>query len=546
MLMATATDEQLPSSCEGPPKTPAQKKYMSQNQESNQSKISATDPDRFIRTDHLTEEIGGRTARGGAVTILSNGLKFCVSIAATALLARLLDPKDYGLIAMVGVVTAFASLFKDMGLSLATVQKSEINDQQVSNLFWVNVILSVIITVIIVTLAPGVAWFYGEPRLTAITVVTAIGFILSGLTVQHEALLKRQMRFIALSTIAFVSMAMGYVVGIGLAWSGVGYWALVGSQLALLGTNVVAVWLVCGWRPKLPRRDSGVRSMLAFGRNVTGYSTVNYFAGNMDYLLIGKFLGPQQLGFYLKASQLVGLPTDQISEPIASVTIPALSRLNDSPERYRQAYLRIMQKIMMLTMPCIAFMIASADWLVHLVLGPKWSFTSRIFIFLAIACLVQPINTAGWLLVSQARTKHMFQWSLISAPITILLVLIGLWWGAIGVAVSVCIGKVVLLFPLMFWFVGRTGPVRTRDFYQLLGPFTCASIAALLACLGFRALVSLENPLIGSAICFAITCITTLLVLFLLPAGRAALNDVKRTVQLLLAIRPEPMVRAQD
>ncbi len=517
---------------------------MSQNRPPHEP--SASRQERYLRTDHLMTTFGERTARGGAVTIVSHGFKFCISIVATAVLARLLTPGDYGLIGMVAVVTSFASLFKDMGLSLATVQRSEINYYQISNLFWVNVGLSLLITLVIVVISPLVAWFYGEPRLTWIAVVTAGGFVLSGLAVQHEALLKRQMRFFALSAIAFTSMVFGYATGITLAWYGAGYWALVFSQLALLATDAAGVWILCGWRPGLPRRDSGVREMLVFGRNVTGYSTINYFAGNMDSLLIGRFWGAQQLGFYSKAGQLKGLPTDQISEPIGAVTIPALSRLNDSPERYRQAYLRIMQKILMLTTPSIAFMIATSDWLVHLILGPQWSATSRIFVFMGLASLAQPINTTGWLLVTQGRTQHMLYWSMISAPITILFIVVGLPWGPLGVAAAYSIGRLCILYPLMYWFVGRTGPVRTGDFYRLIAPFACASSIALLACLAFRVLAPQTSPVIGCLVCLVITTATTLGVLSLLPAGRSALWDIKRTVLLLITTKQEPFAQAQD
>lgn len=509
---------------------------MSQNSPPRQP----SDPgqERYLRTDHLMTAFGGRTARGGAVTIVSHGFKFCISIVATAVLARLLTPGDYGLIGMVAVVTSFASLFKDMGLSLATVQRPEINYHQVSNLFWVNVGLSFLITLVIVVLAPLISWFYAEPRLTAIAIVTAGGFVLSGLAVQHEALLKRQMRFFALSGIAFTSMVFGYATGITFAWYGAGYWALVFSQLALLAANAVGVWILCGWRPALPRRQSGVREMLVFGRNVTGYSMINYFSGNIDSLLIGRFWGAQQLGFYSKASQLRGLPTDQISEPVAAVTIPALSRLNDSPERYRQAYIRIMQKIFLLTTPSIAFMIATSDWLVQLILGSQWSATSRIFVFMGLASLIQPINTTGWLLVTQGRTQHMLYWSMISAPITILFIIAGMPWGPLGVAAAYSVGRLCILFPLMYWFVGRIGPVRTGDFYRLIAPFACSSAVALLACLAFRFGAAPSSPIAGCLACLAITVAATLLVLSLLPSGRSALWDIKRTALLLLSPRP--------
>src|SRR6266480_3265186 len=246
---------------------------------------NAISTDQFFRTDHLMDTIGGRTARGGAVTMVSHGLKFAVSIVATAILARLLRPQDYGLIGMVAVATNFIVMFKDLGLSLATVQKSEISSEQISTLFWVNLTLSMLTMIIMIILAPAVSWFYGDSRLTMITIVSACGFIVGGLTVQHEALLKRQMRFMALSAIALASMIVGYAVGIAFAWYGFGFWSLVFSQLALLATNAVLVWITCSWRPGLPRRGSGVRSMLSFGGNITGYATVNYFSKNADNLL---------------------------------------------------------------------------------------------------------------------------------------------------------------------------------------------------------------------------------------------------------------------
>src|SRR6185437_16195850 len=192
--------------------------------------------DRYFRTDHLMGSIGGRTARGGMVTMVSHGCKFAVSIVATAILARLLTPYDYGLIGMVAVATNFVSMFKDMGLSLATVQRPQISNDQISTLFWINIVLSVGICLIMVAISPAVGWFYGEPRVTKIAAVTAIGFIFGGLSVQHEALLKRQMRFFSLSIITFLAILMGYIVGILLASSGFGYWSLVFSQIALLGT----------------------------------------------------------------------------------------------------------------------------------------------------------------------------------------------------------------------------------------------------------------------------------------------------------------------
>jgi O-antigen/teichoic acid export membrane protein len=495
----------------------------------------------YFRTDHLTDSIGERTARGGLVTMVAHGLKFAVSIVATAFLARLLTPQDYGLIGMVAVATQFVGMFKDLGLSLATIQRSEINYDQISTLFWVNVSISFSIMLLMVLAAPGVAWFFGEPRLTLITAVTAVGFSIGGLAVQHEALLRRQMRFFVLSGITFASITVGYGVGITLAWYGFRYWALVFSQLALLATNTAGVWLACRWRPGRPKRDSGVRSMLKFGGDVTGYSVINYFSRNTDNLLIGRFGGAQSLGLYNKSSQLVGLPTDQINEPLFSIAIPALSRLTDSPERYRQAYLRIMEKVVMLTMPIVGLMLVAADWLVQLVLGPQWSQAAPILVFMCIAGLFAPVmNTGGWLLVTQGRTRDMLYWSIINAPLAIVPIVIGLRWGPVGVAASYSVARLLVANPLQFWFIGRTGPVRTVDFYKLLAPFVCAVGAGMLACMLFRRFTAISSPLAGFASSAVIMGAVTLLVLCLLPRGRSALLDLRTSLLLLKPVAPTP------
>ena len=491
----------------------------------------------YFATEHLTNTIGRRTARGGVVTIISHGLKFVLSIGATAVLARLLSPQDYGLIGMVAVFTGFVAMFKDAGLSLATVQRPEISYEQISTLFWVNVTLSTAITLLMIVLAPAIGWFYSEPRLVMITIATAAGFMFGGLAVQHEALLKRQMRFYALSIIAFVSMMVGYAVGIILAWRGAGYWALVFSQLALLASNLLGVWIVCRWRPGRPQRNTGVRSMLSFGGNVTGYALINYVSNNSGNLVVGRIFGPQPLGLYTKAAQLLSLPTEQINEPLATVSIPALSRLADDPKRYRQAYLRIMEKVIMVTMPAIALMMATSDWVVRIILGSQWSDSARLVVFMGIAALFQPVmSTAGWLLVSQGRVREMLRWSLINAPISILSIVAGLPWGVAGVAASWALGRIFVANPLLFWFVGRKGPVRTRDFYRLLAPFTLASLFSLATCIAFRRFVPITNPVLGFLVCGVVVGVSTLLVLAVMPAGRKALVDIKSSLTLL---RPE-------
>jgi O-antigen/teichoic acid export membrane protein len=506
---------------------------MSLSRSSNQQPSTSEDESRHFRTDHLKDDLGSRTARGGVVTVASQGVKFLMGMAATVILARLLTPQDYGLIGMVAVVTGFVSMFKDMGLSVATIQKAEITQEQVSTLFWVNVALSIGIMFLTAAIAPAVAWFYGEPRLTLITIGFAAGFLFSGLTVQHEALLRRQMRFTALAATEILSFVVGLSVAIPLAWRGAGYWALVANQLVQGLTYAVGVWTVCGWRPGKPVRYSGIRPMLAFGGNLTGFHIINYFARNLDNMLIGLVWGSRQLGLYAKAYQLLLLPIDQINAPIAAVAVPALSRLTDSPERYRKAYLRILEKIAILTMPGMAFMIMTSDWIVRLLLGPQWMETSRIFALLGIAGLLQFANTTGWLFMTQNRTHHMFHWGLRGSTIVIISIIIGLPWGAVGVATSYSVINVCIVIPLLFYFVGREGPVRTVDFYRTIIPSACAALCTMGALFLFRRWSGGLEPVAGLAVAFAITLVTALFVLYALPAGRRALQDFHNVYNLL-------------
>jgi PST family polysaccharide transporter len=227
------------------------------------------------------------------------------------------------------------------------------------------------------------------------------------------------------------------------------------------------------------------------------------------------------------------LPIDQINEPISSVAIPSLSRLTDSDTAYRRAYLRMLEKVALLTMPAVALMIVTSDWIVAIILGPQWREVGILLVVLGVAGLIQPIsNTTGWLFITQGRTKEMFRLSMIGGPITIVSIIAGLPWGAVGVATSYVIGQLIVI-NILYWYVGRRGPVRTMDFYRTIAPFAAASLSVLAACLAFRHWLHPLNALGGIISCTVIALLTTILVLAVIPAGRNALRDAVRSVQLL-------------
>jgi len=284
--------------------------------------------------------------------------------------------------------------------------------------------------------------------------------------------------------------------------------------------------------------------MLRFGLGLTAFGFVNFFSRNFDNLLIGRVWGSNQLGLYSRAYQLLLLPIDQINSPIAAVAVPALSRIVDAEERYRQMYLRILANLAIVTMAGTAFMIVTADWLIRIVLGPQWTEAGRIFVPLGIIGLLQPVaNATGWLFITQGRTNQMFQWGLVAGTLTTASFLVGLPWGAVGVAVSYAITGVCSA-PLLFWWVGRSGPVKTLDIYHAFVPALFSSLCGLLMVAVFRARVETISPLAGLSIAFFIFSVTVLTVLAVTPSTRRALREFKPLLLLLAGRRGEVEARS--
>jgi len=496
--------------------------------------LSASSGETEFGTHHLRPGLKIRSVRGGAVVLLGQGLRFFLQLGSTAILARLLTPGDFGLLGMVAAITGFLLVFGDLGLSAATIQREDVTHDQVSNLFWVNLAFGGALMLLTAAIAPAIAWFYGDTRLTAITLVCAFGFLLGGLTVQHQALLRRQMRFLSLAVIDVASLLIGVSAAVLLAWRGAGYWSLVCLQLASQSAIAAGVWIACGWRPGLPARHSGVRSMLSFGGNLTAFGVVNYFSRNLDNVLIGWRLGAYQLGLYSKAYQLLLLPIGQVVGPISGVAVPALSRLQNDPVRFRNFYLKAVSFVAYATIPAMIPAAVLSDQIIGLVLGPQWLQASLLFKILVVAAIWQPVaSTVGWLYVALNRTERMARWGFMSAPVIVLSFLVGLPWGARGVAACYAVAMTLMWYPSVLYAV-HASPVSGRDVVAAM--FRPLAISVLLggaaygchAVLGPLSDVWLLIAFLGAA-AVAVACAA-----ILWRSLRSDLGDMLATAQLIL------------
>lgn len=490
------------------------------------------DPERFFGTDSLKAELKTRSVRGGAITMIAQLSKFVMQFGSVVVLARLLEPEDYGLLGMVTVVMGFVGIFKDLGLSMATIQRAEVTHAQISTLFWLNVAISSGVMLLTVALAPAIAWFYKEPRLINITLVLAIGFIFGGLTVQHQALLRRQMRLAALAKIEILTMILSIATAISLAWLGYGYWALVAMQLMMSIGNCVGVWLMCGWRPGLPQPNSGVGPMLAFGGWSTGFTIVNYFTRNLDNLLIGKYWGPQELGLYAQAYKLLVLPIRQINNPLSTVAVPGLCSLQSQPERYRYYYGKALQLMVMVGMPIVLFMLVDAHKLINNLLGTQWQDAVIIFRALGPIAFLATFNVAtGWVFVSMGRTDRQFRWNIVTSSLTVIGFFIGVQWGALGVAIAASTTLSFLRYPTIVYCYKSS--YLTVPY--LLGILWRPAIASLLAgglLWGTNRLFLFPgHPIMGIVIDMGLYALFYLLCWCILPNGRQTLGDVLKLVK---------------
>lgn len=435
----------------------------------------------FFSTEHLDKSLKKKLVSGLAVTVSSQGFKFVLQMMSTVVLARLLTPSDYGIIGMAIVVIRFAQMFGDMGLSSATVQAESLNHKQVSTLFWINLSISLGLALLVALASPLIAGFYGEPRLRWITMALSVTFVLSGLSIQHQAILKRQMRFFTLASIEIFAMVLGIAGAVLAALNGGGYWSLVVLYTVMPFVGVVGAWIACKWRPGLPRKGSGVRKLFFFGSNLTGFNLLNFFARNLDNILIGRFLGAGALGIYDRAYQLLLLPIQQINGPVQSAALPTLCRLQRQPEKYKRYYYNLIFLVTSLGMPLVSFMFVDAREIILLVLGQEWIDAVEIFRYLAPAAIVGTFNFAeGWAYQSLGRTDRQFRIGIVLSSIIVLIFLISVQGGIKSVAIAYGIGLPILRIPSLLYCYHKTPLSFTSLLKTLALPFTAAAAAGLI------------------------------------------------------------------
>lgn len=482
--------------------------------------------------------LGRKTARGGAIAMATEGAEFVIRFASIAILARLLTPEHFGLIAMITAVTTIAERFKDLGLSMATIQAKELSHEESSALFWVNAAFGLLIAAVVAALALPIARFYEEPRLLGIAAALSLGFVFGGLAVQHQALMRRQMMFGRAAAVQLGASGLSTLIAVGLALSGFGYWALVARELLRGALLAAGSWWALPWRPMRPSLKTDIRHHLRFGSNIAVFNILWYFVHNLDQIVVGRLFGAQQLGIYRQGVALILGPIYQIITPVNAVAEAALSRLQANREEYARYYVKILGTFCLVSLPIAGLVAVFAEEIIVVAMGDQWLAAAEFVRIFAIVAFVRPAaSTVGFVMTTQGRSGRYLVWGCMSAAALALAILIGSRWGAQGVAWGHVAAAYLVGLPLLA-FGFRGSPVGLRHFVAALW----RPLAASGAMCGVLVLVRdefdridgtllrlLAGGLTGVALYFV--------VVVLLPGGRGELGSLIRTVRNLLPAR---------
>ena len=433
-------------------------------------------------------ELSRHAARGASIALGAQGSRFVLQLVSLVVLSRLLTPTDFGLVAMVTAILGVAEILRDFGLSSAAIQAKELSDAERTNLFWSNVGIGAACAVILIALTPVIVRFYDQPALAPIVVALSSLFILNGANAQFRAELSRSLRFKALATTDVAAQAAGVSCAIVAALLGAGPWAIVTQQAVLVVTTLVLNAFQSGWWPGWPRRDVSIRRFFRYGGGLAGMQLLGYVTNNIDNVAIGAVWGSSALGLYSRAYQLLIVPLNQVSDALTRVVLPVLSRVQDDEETYQRYLGRIRLVGYYLFGTSFAIAAGLSVPLVRVMLGPQWGAVAPIFCALAIGGIFRGYSQVTyWIVLSRALTGAQFKIYLVMRPFMIALILGGLPWGPVGVAIGHSIAFVVE-WAVSLWWVCRNsglafGPLLWAPLRSLL---VVSAPAAVIAFLGSR------------------------------------------------------------
>jgi polysaccharide transporter, PST family len=432
----------------------------------------------FFGDNKAHEGHGRQSLHSGAFSLAARAINAAIQVGSVLFLARLLSPEDYGLVAMVLAVTGFAPVLVDLGTRDAVVQRERISEGEISSLFWLTIAIGTAFTLLVAASGPVLARLYDEPRLTSIALVSSLIFITTALSCQHHALLRRAMMFQQIALIEIVANVLGAACAIGMAFYGLGYWALVVRPLVTAFLVAVGVWLRSRWIPIRPVITGGVKDMLKFGAHLTGFCMTDFVARCSDRVAIGMRSGAKSLGYYQQA-MLVYDNVLELTVALHGVAVASLSKLRDNVTELRRLWGKGLSTLAFYGMPAFGLLAVTSQDLIVLLLGNKWASAGLVLSVLALRGIPHVVErTVGWLHVAAGRADRWARWGVFAACAQIVALFCGLPFGPMGIATAYAICMYVLVVPAITYGGRPLGITATDVVGVIIRPLSGALIAA--------------------------------------------------------------------
>ncbi len=459
---------------------------------------------------------------GAKWTTASGAISILVQFAQIAVLARLLTPEDFGLMAMIMVVIGFAQIYADAGISSALIYRQDTMPEVLSSLYLLSIFFGLAIFVVALIATPLVAFIFSEPRLISLIPIAATLFLITPFGQQFKILLQRDLRFRELGTVEATAAVAGAAVAIVAAALGLGVLSLIIGQLTNTFIATMA-FIAIGWRQWRPFwrfRTTDLKGFLSFGLYQMGEKSVNFVNSRTDQFLIGVLLGPHALGLYNLAWSLVIQPVTRINPILVRVAFPLFAKVQTDRNRLRRGYMFLTWILAVVNGPLLIGFAAISTLFIPVFLGDRWNETIAIVQVLAFVSLLRSIsNPVGALFLATGRADLGFKWNVLLLVFQSPAILLGAHYGGLmGVAVSVLAAQAVYM-PLMYIFLIRRllGPCL-KDYMASFIPVLAISTVMGLAVLTLPEIITIKPTFtLAAQIALGVALYVGLCALFLRP-----------------------------
>jgi O-antigen/teichoic acid export membrane protein len=414
-------------------------------------------------------------------SFVNNGTQLITII----ILSRLLSPSDFGVMAIINVVIEFSGYFVDMGINNALIYKQDITRNQLSSIYWLNIIMGFFLFAVIATVSPYIAGFYRQPSLVPLLIISSTIFVFIALGQQHKTLLQKELKFNKLAKIEIASRIISFAIAV---YGALHNWKVYSLVFMVLSNSVVAsvLFLMVGLKenkPKFYLNMKEIRLFLNFGLFQMGERLVNYIVSQFDTLVIGRALGTFNLGYYTVAKNLTNRPSQIINPVITKVAFPIMAKVQDDNEQLKKIYINTVSYLASLNFPIYLGMGLLAEPIVLVVFGKNWIPAIVILRILSMYNLIASVySPIGSLLLAKGRVKLGFLWTMGFALIAPGLIYIATRWGTMGVAYAYLIIHTMIAIPFYLILIKQLIIVRFWEYHMaIIVPFLISFSACLVA-----------------------------------------------------------------